>query len=67
MTEYAGCLDISESVNKRSLSRTHFNMNKFGHAGEEDFEIVAEVIEDMIKASPALVCARLKSNYACGS
>jgi hypothetical protein len=33
-------------------------MNKFGNAEEEDFEEVADVIEDMIKASPGLMWAR---------
>jgi hypothetical protein len=39
-------------------------MNKFGNAEEEDFEEVAEVVEDMIKASLGLVGARSQCNYA---
>jgi hypothetical protein len=58
VSQHAGCLDLSESIDKRSLSRTHFDMNKFGNAEEEDFEEVADVIEDMIKASPGLMWAR---------
>ncbi|KAG9201349.1 hypothetical protein G6514_005721 [Epicoccum nigrum] len=53
-----GCLDLTESTDKRSLSRTHFDMNKFGDAGEEDFETVAEVMQSMVKASPGLMLAR---------
>ena len=38
-------------------------MNKFGNADEEDFETMAEVIDDMIKASSALVLDRSQCNY----
>lgn len=38
-------------------------MNKFGKADEEDFETVAEVVDEMIKASPGLVSARSQCNY----
>lgn len=62
VNEHAGCLDLSESINKRSLSRTHFNMNKFGSAEEEDFELVAEVFEDIVNASPALLSVRSQCN-----
>ena len=37
-------------------------MNKFGSAEEEDFELVAEVIEDMVNASPALLSVRSQCN-----
>ena len=59
-----GCLDLTESTDKRSLSRTHFDMNKFGDAEEEDFETVAEVMQSMVKASPGLMLARSQCNYA---
>ncbi|KAH8728360.1 hypothetical protein GQ44DRAFT_824189 [Phaeosphaeriaceae sp. PMI808] len=48
VSESSGCLDLSDSTSKHSLSRTHFNMNKFGKATEEDFEMVAEVVEGMV-------------------
>ena len=56
--ETSGCLDQSESTEKYSLSRDHFNMNKFGKREEEDFETVCEVIEKMVEQAPALVVAR---------
>ncbi|KAJ4382592.1 hypothetical protein N0V86_001814 [Didymella sp. IMI 355093] len=62
VSQHAGCLDLSESTDKRSLSRTHFDMNKFEDAEEEDFEIVAEVIQSMVEASSELLRAR--SQYA---
>ncbi|KAF5844167.1 hypothetical protein GGP41_002254, partial [Bipolaris sorokiniana] len=43
VSQHAGCLDLSESTDKRSLSRTHFDMNKFEDAKEEDFQTVAEL------------------------
>jgi hypothetical protein len=64
VNERAGCLDLSEKTSKYSLSRTHFNMNKFGKATEEDFETVADVVRAMIKESPKLVLARSQCNYA---
>lgn len=39
-------------------------MNKFGDAGEEDFETVAEVMQSMVEASPKLLWARSQCNYA---
>ncbi len=56
--ESFGCLDQSESTEKYSLSRDHFNMKKFGKPEEEDFETVCEVIEAMVEQAPALVAAR---------
>ncbi|KAL5371203.1 hypothetical protein DPSP01_014425 [Paraphaeosphaeria sporulosa] len=58
VSESSGCLDVSDATSKYSLSRTHFDMNKFGKATEEDFETVAEVVEGMIQESPKLVWAR---------
>ncbi|PSN58929.1 TPR-like protein [Corynespora cassiicola Philippines] len=58
VSESSGCLDLSDATSKHSLSRTHFNMNKFGKATEEDFETVAEVVVGMVKGSPKLVWAR---------
>jgi len=56
--ETSGCLDQSEATEKFSLSRDHFNMNKFGKPEEEDFETVCEVIEAMVKLAPGLIAAR---------
>ena len=64
VSESSGCLDLSDARSKYSLSRTHFNMNKFGKATEEDFETVAEVVEGMVNISPKLVWARSQCNYA---
>lgn len=55
VSESSGSLDVTDAASKYSLSRTHFDMNKFGTATEEDFETVAEVIEDMVNRSPKLV------------
>lgn len=63
VSESSGCLDLSDSTNKFSLSRSHFDMNKFGKPTEEDFQTVKEVVEEMIKGSPRLVAARCKRNY----
>ncbi len=54
----SGCLDQSESTKKYSLSRDHFNMNKFGKLEEEDFQTVCEVIEKMVEESPQLIKGR---------
>jgi hypothetical protein len=64
VSESSGCLDLSGATNKYSLSRTHFNMNKFGKATEEDFEIVADVVKDMIEKSPKLIQTRFQCKYA---
>ena len=56
--ETSGCLDQSESMEKYSLSRDHFSMNKFGRAEEEDFQTVCEVIEKMVEQSPGLITTR---------
>ena len=58
MSESSGCLDLSDATRKFSLSRSHFDMNKFGKPTEEDFETVGEVIKEIIDASPELVLAR---------
>jgi hypothetical protein len=63
VSESSGCLDLSDATSKRSLSRTHFDMNKFGRPTEEDFRIVSKVVRDMIKASPGLMLARSQCNY----
>jgi hypothetical protein len=60
VNESSGCLDLSESTKKYSLSRTHFNINKFGKPTEEDFLTMSEVIQDMVKVAPQLVIARAK-------
>lgn len=51
MSESSRCLNLSEATSKYSLSRTHFDMNKFGRPTEEDFKTVCEVIETMLQAS----------------
>lgn len=66
VSESSGCLDLSDATIKHSLSRTHFDMNKFGRPTEEDFETVSDVVKDMIKASPGLMLARSQCNYASG-
>ncbi|RYO26148.1 hypothetical protein AA0113_g12537, partial [Alternaria arborescens] len=58
VSESSGCLDLSDAASKYSLSRTHFDMNKFEDAQEEDFETVAEVVQSMVEASPELLWAR---------
>ncbi len=58
MDETSGCLDQSELTEKYSLSRDHFNMNKFGKREEEDFETICEVIERIVEQAPVLVVAR---------
>ena len=63
MSESSGCLDLSESTSKFSLSRTHFDMNKFGKPTEEDFETVRDVIKEMIGASYGLMLARSECTY----
>jgi hypothetical protein len=63
VSESSGCLDINDGTSKFSLSRTHFDMNKFGRPTEEDFETVRDVIKDMIEASPRLMAARSQFDY----
>ena len=64
MSESSGCLDLSDATSKFSLSRSHFDMNKFGKPTEEDFETVGDVLREMIRASPGLVLARSQCKYA---
>ncbi|KAF7578891.1 hypothetical protein PtrM4_031310 [Pyrenophora tritici-repentis] len=63
VSESSGCLDLSDATSKYSLSRTHFDMNKFAKASEEDFETVADVVKDMAEGSPALLWARSQCNH----
>jgi hypothetical protein len=58
VSESSGCLDLSDATSKYSLSRSHFDMNKFGKSTEEDFETVGDVLKEMIGASPGLMLAR---------
>lgn len=51
VSEGSGCLDLSDSTSKYSLSRTHFDMNKLGKVEEEDFQTVRDVIRSMVEAS----------------
>ena len=62
VSESSGCLDLSDATSKYSLSRTHFDMNKFGKPTEEDFETVSDVAKKMIKASHGLMLARSQCN-----
>jgi hypothetical protein len=61
VNESSGCLDLSDATHKFSLSRNHFNMNKFGKPTEEDFETVRDVLKDMIGQSYGLLLARSQS------
>jgi hypothetical protein len=54
----SGCLDLSDATSAFSLSRTHFDMNKFGKPTEEDFEIVRDVVRKMVSAAHGAVIAR---------
>lgn len=58
LSESSRCLDLSESVNRYPLSRTHFDMNNSGKASEEAFQPLSEEIENMIQSSAQLVLAR---------
>jgi len=62
VSESSGCLDLSDSTSKFSLSRTHFDMNKFGKPTEEDFETVRDVTKEMIVTVHKLVLARSQSD-----
>ena len=64
VSESSGCLDLSDSTSKFSLFRTHFDMNKFGKATEEDFETVGEIIKKMIGGSNELLLARSQCDYS---
>ncbi|KAF5852116.1 hypothetical protein GGP41_000810 [Bipolaris sorokiniana] len=63
VSEHAGCLDLSESIYKVSVSRTHFDINKFGDVHEEDFETFSDLLWDIVEASPHLLWARSQGNY----
>ncbi|KAH0195727.1 hypothetical protein KCU99_g9886, partial [Aureobasidium melanogenum] len=55
VSESSGCLDVSETTEKYSLERSHFNMNKFGKPLEEDFLTVSEVVDKMARAASGLL------------
>lgn len=57
VSEGSGCLELSEGVSKYSLSRTHFDMNKFAKTTEEDFETVCEVIHKMTQINQHNSCS----------
>lgn len=63
VSESSGCLDLSESTEKYSLSRNHFNMNKFGKPTEEDFLTVCDVVKRMVRMAPGLALARSQRKY----
>jgi len=48
--ETAGCLDWAENI---SMERTHFNMNKFGHPEEEEYQNVLDEIMKMMAPEPS--------------
>jgi hypothetical protein len=60
VSESSGCLDLSESTEKYSLSRTHFDMNKFCSSQEEDFLTVSDVIRKMVEMAPGLLLIRFQ-------
>jgi hypothetical protein len=62
VSESSACLDLSDSTSNFSLSRTHFQLNKFGKATEEDFETVRDIIKKMVEGSNALLLARSQRN-----
>jgi hypothetical protein len=64
VSKSSGCLDLSDATRKFSLSRTHFDMNKFGKPTEEDFETVRDVIRKMVNEAHSLVLTRFQCNYA---
>ncbi|KAG9858490.1 hypothetical protein KCU98_g434, partial [Aureobasidium melanogenum] len=62
VSESSSCLDGGTNTDKFSLSRNHFDMNKFNDPLEEDFETVCEVLEKMVEAAPDLLLARSKED-----
>jgi len=64
VSESSGCLDLSDGTSKYSLSRTHFEMNKFSKPTEEDFETVRDALREVIGASHELMLARAECTYA---
>ncbi|KAI9856990.1 MAG: hypothetical protein M1824_005022 [Vezdaea acicularis] len=56
--ESAGCLDPSEATEKHSMSRNHFDMNKFGRRTEEDFLVVRKELVKMVEQGPELLQVR---------
>ena len=58
VSESSGCLDLSDSISKFSLSRSHFDMNKFGNPVEEDFKTVSDVIQKIVGSSHEHISAR---------
>lgn len=64
MSESSGCLDLSDATSKFSLSRNHFDMNKFGKSTEEDFETTRDVVQKMVNEAHWVVQTRSQRNYA---
>jgi hypothetical protein len=64
VSESSGGLDLFDSTEIYSLSRTHFNMNKFGKPNEEDFLTVCDVIKRMVRIAPDIVLARSQRKYS---
>lgn len=62
MSRNSGCLNLSDATSNFLLSRTHFDMNKFGKPIEEDFKTVSDVIKGMVKASHGLLLAWSQRN-----
>ncbi|KAK0609055.1 hypothetical protein DIS24_g12546 [Lasiodiplodia hormozganensis] len=61
--ENSGCLDLNASFDKYSLPRTHFDMNKFGGPGEEDFRTLGDILEDMAQQGPDLIASRTQRMF----
>ena len=58
VTEGSGCLDLSATTAKYSLSRTHYDMNKFADTQNEDYLTVKAEIQAMATQAPSLILAR---------
>ncbi|KAI0892242.1 hypothetical protein F4806DRAFT_241780 [Annulohypoxylon nitens] len=55
--ETSGRLDRAKGI---PLQRTHFNMNKFSTPREEEYMVVSDEIEEMVKKAPGLLATRFK-------
>ncbi|KAK4118455.1 hypothetical protein N657DRAFT_651298 [Parathielavia appendiculata] len=60
VNETSGSLDLSEKSDKYALSRTHFNIQKFGSPQEQGFRLLGSVVQTMVEESTQLVSTRAK-------
>lgn len=67
VNESSGCLDQTDSTEKHSLPRTHFDINKFGKPSEPGFRVVRSVVRKMVEATPQLLSARTQAAEVVGS